>query len=124
MIASIEHDIAVLNLSDRGLTDDRLGALFAKAPLNSIILLEDIDAAFGSREAAIKASELIKVNNGTMLCVLLNCLCLLEDPAAYQGFSPLTLSGLLNALDGVAESDGRIVFMTTNYIDRLNLIFV
>ena len=32
----------------------------------------------------------------------------------------MTLSGLLNALDGVAESDGRIVFMTTNYIDRLD----
>lgn len=39
---------------------------------------------------------------------------------AYQGFSPLTLSGILNALDGVASSDGRIVFMTTNYIDRLD----
>jgi chaperone BCS1 len=26
----------------------------------------------------------------------------------------------LNALDGVAESDGRIVFMTTNYLDRLD----
>jgi hypothetical protein len=36
----MEHDIAILNLADRGLTDDRLGALFAKAPLNSIILLE------------------------------------------------------------------------------------
>jgi chaperone BCS1 len=58
--ASIEHDIAVLNLSDRGLTDDRLGALFAKAPLNSIILLEDIDAAFGSRDAAIKVSKLFQ----------------------------------------------------------------
>ena len=26
----------------------------------------------------------------------------------------------MNALDGVAESDGRIVFMTTNYLDRLD----
>lgn len=39
---------------------------------------------------------------------------------AYQGFTPLTLSGMLNALDGVASSDGRIVFMTTNYIERLD----
>ena len=50
LAASIDHDIAVLNLSDRGLTDDRLNALFAKAPLNSIILLEDIDAAFRNRD--------------------------------------------------------------------------
>ena len=30
------------------------------------------------------------------------------------------MSGLLNALDGVASSEGRIVFMTTNYLDRLD----
>lgn len=46
---------------------------------------------------------------------------MIQDPAAYQGFAPLTLSGLLNALDGVASSDGRIVFMTTNYIERYKL---
>ena len=27
---------------------------------------------------------------------------------------------MLNALDGVTSSDGRIVFMTTNYIERLD----
>ena len=59
MIASIEHDIAILSLSDRGLTDDRLSALFARAPLNSIILLEDIDAAFGRRDLN-KKSILLK----------------------------------------------------------------
>lgn len=43
-----------------------------------------------------------------------------KDPKAYEGFNSLTLSGVLNALDGVDSSDGRIVFMTTNYIDRLD----
>ena len=32
----------------------------------------------------------------------------------------LTFSGLLNALDGVAASEERILFMTTNYPDRLD----
>lgn len=32
----------------------------------------------------------------------------------------LTLSGLLNALDGVSSSEERIIFMTTNYIERLD----
>jgi BCS1-like protein/ATPase family protein associated with various cellular activities (AAA) len=32
----------------------------------------------------------------------------------------LTFSGLLNALDGVATSDGRIMFVTTNFLDRLD----
>lgn len=30
----------------------------------------------------------------------------------------LTFSGLLNALDGVASTEARIVFMTTNHADR------
>ena len=42
--------MCVLNLSERGLTDDRLNHLLNTAPVQSIILLEDIDAAFVSRE--------------------------------------------------------------------------
>lgn len=34
----------------------------------------------------------------------------------------LTFSGLLNALDGVASTEARIVFMTTNYVDRSELL--
>ena len=36
----------------------------------------------------------------------------------YQGMKPLTLSGLLNSLDGVVSAEGRIIFMTTNFIER------
>lgn len=32
----------------------------------------------------------------------------------------MTFSGLLNTLDGVASSEERIVFMTTNHLDRLD----
>lgn len=39
----------------------------------------------------------------------------------YQGMGRLTFSGLLNALDGVASTEARIVFMTTNYVDRSEL---
>jgi chaperone BCS1 len=34
--------------------------------------------------------------------------------------SSVTFSGLLNALDGVASSEERIIFMTTNHFDRLD----
>lgn len=66
------------------------------APNQSIILLEDIDAAFVSREE----------NEKTKL--------------AYEGLSRVTFSGLLNMLDGVASSEARILFMTTNYLERLD----
>lgn len=50
LAGELNFGICVLNLSERGLTDDRLNHLLAVAPQNSIILLEDIDAAFASRE--------------------------------------------------------------------------
>lgn len=34
--------------------------------------------------------------------------------------SSVTFSGLLNALDGVASSEERIIFMTTNHYDKLD----
>ncbi|XP_014206737.1 mitochondrial chaperone BCS1 [Copidosoma floridanum] len=92
----LNRGICVLNLSDRMLTDDRLNHLLAVAPQETIILLEDIDAVFVSREETR------------------------EVKAAFQGLNSVTLSGLLNALDGVASSEGRILFMTTNYLDRLD----
>ena len=46
---------------------------------------------------------------------------IISDPIAYQGLSRLTLSGLLNALDGVASAEARVIFMTTNYVDRYTI---
>ncbi|KAJ1653648.1 Complex III assembly protein translocase and chaperone, partial [Dispira simplex] len=44
---------------------------------------------------------------------------------AKEGFhSMVTFSGLLNALDGVASSEQRIIFMTTNHIERLDRALV
>ncbi|XP_028663075.1 mitochondrial chaperone BCS1 isoform X1 [Erpetoichthys calabaricus] len=96
LAGDLEYSICLMSLSDRSLTDDRLNHLLSVAPQQSIILLEDIDAAFISRDMAA------------------------ENPTVYQGMGRLTFSGLLNALDGVASSEARIVFMTTNHIDRLD----
>jgi chaperone BCS1 len=46
----MELSVCVMNLSERGLSDDRLAHLLAVAPVQSLLLLEDVDAAFGSRE--------------------------------------------------------------------------
>jgi len=96
LAGELEYSICVLNLSDRSMSDDRLNHRLADAPENSIILLEDIDAAFVSREDSA------------------------VNEAAYKGLNRLTFSGLLNAIDGVTSTEGRIVFMTTNYLDRLD----
>ena len=50
LAGELEYSICVLNLSERGLTDDRLNHLLSVAPQQSLVLLEDVDAAFVSRE--------------------------------------------------------------------------
>ena len=46
----LEYGICLLNLNETSVTDDMLVHLLAVAPPETIILLEDIDAAFVSRE--------------------------------------------------------------------------
>ena len=94
MAGLMNYHIAMLNLCDPSLTDERLQYLLSHAPPRSLLLLEDIDGAVSSG-AEIPG----------------------QAPQAYTG--RLTFSGLLNALDGVAASDERIIFMTTNRVDIL-----
>lgn len=93
LAGKLDMNICVLNLSERGLTDDRLALALSTIPANSIVLLEDVDAAFPSRTDRATGS--------------------------HTG-SEVTFSGLLNVLDGVAASEDRLVFMTTNHIEKLD----
>ncbi|KAJ3557024.1 hypothetical protein NM688_g1697 [Phlebia brevispora] len=92
LAGSLGYDICLLNLSERGLADDKLIHLLSNAPERSFVLIEDIDAAFNKRVQTT------------------------ED--GYQ--SSVTFSGFLNALDGVASGEERIIFMTTNHLERLD----
>ncbi|MBS1718553.1 MAG: AAA family ATPase [Armatimonadetes bacterium] len=77
-------------ISATWLSDAVLMKLLMEIPRKSILVLEDIDAAFVGR----KRGE--------------------------SGNKNLTFSGLLNALDGVCSSQGRVVFMTTNHPEQLD----
>lgn len=96
LAGKLEYDICQMNLSNSALSDERLSYLLNVAPVKSIVLLEDVDAAFLSRED-------VDTNR-----------------SAYQGLGRVTLSGILNVLDGVASSEERILFMTTNYPEKLD----
>lgn len=54
----MEYGICLLNLNSTGLSDDRLAALLAVAPQQTIILLEDIDAAFVSRDLSKESKHI------------------------------------------------------------------
>ncbi|KAJ7063472.1 BCS1 N terminal-domain-containing protein [Mycena amicta] len=89
---SLSYDICIVNLSERGLADDKLNHLLSNVPERSFVLIEDVDAAFNKRVQT--------------------------TADGYQ--SSITFSGFLNALDGVASGEERIVFMTTNHVEKLD----
>ena len=93
LAGKLDFNIAMLSLSQRGLTDDLLNHLLLNVPARTIVLLEDADAAFSNRRQ--------------------------RDDDGYSGAN-VTYSGLLNALDGVASAEERVIFMTTNHIERLD----
>ncbi|RMZ77913.1 hypothetical protein DV738_g4123, partial [Chaetothyriales sp. CBS 135597] len=89
----LNYAIAILNLSEKGLSDDRLNYLLTIIPERTFVLLEDVDVAWANKRQA--------------------------DADGYHGAN-VTMSGLLNALDGVASAEERILFLTTNHVDRLD----
>lgn len=93
LAGELDYNICILNLSENNLTDDRLNHLMNHIPKRSILLLEDIDAAFNKREQ-------------------------MGADSGYQ--NGVTFSGLLNALDGVASAEESITFMTTNHPEKLD----
>ena len=119
-------DIYIISLSKTGLDDNTLNSLIVSLPEHCIAIMEDIDAAF--THGLTRDTELEDPRN--------------RDPRRrgrhgsgddfddYQekgGRSPseakdsrITLSGLLNALDGVSAQEGRLLFATTNRYQSLD----
>uniref|UniRef100_A0A1I8FUE6 Mitochondrial chaperone BCS1 n=1 Tax=Macrostomum lignano TaxID=282301 RepID=A0A1I8FUE6_9PLAT len=96
LAGSLQCSICMLNLGEYGLDDARLDHLLNHAPPQSVLLLEDVDAALAAQAR------------------------LAESPSRYSGMPGISLTGLLNTLDGVTSSEGRLLFMTTNYPERLD----
>ncbi|KXN90384.1 Mitochondrial chaperone BCS1 [Leucoagaricus sp. SymC.cos] len=96
-------EIYSLSLASSSIDDSILAAALACVPKRSIFLLEDIDCAFSRDE---------ELNNNMN-----------NNPFAMYGAPPkcnVTLSGLLNILDGVASQEGILFFATTNHIEDLD----
>lgn len=109
-------DIYTLSLSSSWISDSTLTTLMGRVPARCIVLLEDLDAAFTRSVTRDKSSNGTpdSSNSGEEVTVP-------EQPSTSSGrhrrhkdhisdVNTLSLSGLLNALDGVAAAEGRILF--------------
>lgn len=95
----LKQAVYVINLGGYGMTDDNLVGLLCSVTKGAIVLFEDIDATTRSRVARKKDKE-------------------------AKEESSVSLSGLLNALDGLTAKEGRIAIMTTNHPEKLDSALV
>ncbi|KAH6978993.1 BCS1 N terminal-domain-containing protein [Fusarium venenatum] len=101
-------NIYMISLSSPNLSEDTLASLFQALPRTCLVLLEDIDAAGvvakRVKEKKPKAESTGKPGLGYL-------------PTSRE---PITLSILLNVLDGVAAQEGRVLVMTSNHTDNID----
>ncbi|KAL8851216.1 MAG: hypothetical protein Q9221_003847 [Calogaya cf. arnoldii] len=116
-------DIYCISLVEPTLTEEDLGTMFTSLPRRCVVLLEDIDAAGlvkraepttiqepkDTSDAATLGAEISKAIKASQ-----------ETGAKPKENQGISLSGLLNAIDGVASHEGRILLMTTNFPDKLD----
>ena len=104
-------DVYIISLSRLGLDDNALQELISDLPEHCIALMEDIDAAFHhtlSRDLPDEgeAPEGSQSPN--------------NHASKKRQLNGISLSGLLNALDGVGAQEGRLLFATTNKYEALD----
>ncbi|KAF2127372.1 P-loop containing nucleoside triphosphate hydrolase protein [Dothidotthia symphoricarpi CBS 119687] len=100
-------DIYLINLAAGDMNDGRLHRLFLSLPRKCIVVIEDVDSAGINREQA--GTEAVVSGEHAPLQSITQAL-----------RSVVTLSGLLNAIDGNASQEGRLLIMTSNHPDALD----
>jgi mitochondrial chaperone BCS1 len=100
-----ELDLYMISLTSKNLDDDVLANLFNRLPPKCIVLLEDIDSAGIDREVP-NSKDLDK------------------DANKEKDRRGITLSGLLNTIDGAASQEGRILIMTSNTPETLDAALI
>lgn len=130
-------DVYVLTLLDHELQDSDLMSLMNQLPSPSLLLLEDIDTAGLSRKKPYadtgagllsgmmggkKGKRKGGMPEGAVASATANTEAALEsdDEDMNKQSTRVSLSGLLNAIDGVAAPEGHILIMTTNKVHELD----
>lgn len=94
-------NIYMISLSSPNLSEDSLATLFRDLPRTCLVLLEDIDAAGLTNK---RKKQETQANNG--------------PPKPMR--EPISLSGLLNVIDGVGAQEGRVLVMTSNHTENID----
>ena len=134
-------DIYCISLLEPTLTEEDLSILFNNLPARCVVLLEDIDSAglhrvdkskdeeSGKGRGSKKGGKGDKEEESSSSVIAKEMAKAFKDvseqaaknnPRGLGNNQGISLSGLLNAIDGVASPEGRVLVMTTNYPEKLD----
>lgn len=94
--------IYLLPIGSSDMTDDALARAFQGIPSRSIVVLEDVDVAMAKRRQLPSEDEVPKSSSGSPA----------ESTTPHK--SGISLSALLNGIDGVGAGEGRILVSQTS----------
>lgn len=92
-------------------SDNELFSALHQVETDAIVVIEDIDTTPITNERGGEPAQPAVADAGVALAT------------ALKGQAPtqrLTLSGLLNAIDGLASREGRLLFITSNHAEKLD----
>ena len=101
-------NLHLLNIAGPRMNDDRLVELMLSLPRRSMVLMEDVDAIVPERKTKPKTAGPQSASDGT------------PTAAAPEDSEGVTLSGLLNCMDGITAPDGAVIVMTTNHPELID----
>ena len=118
LASKFELPIYMISLLNMELNDASLLTLFQCLPKRCIVLLEDVDAAGLDRKSQIRKAQQRPRQHDEWSG--LNEYSVLPPTDSFREKSIVSLSGLLNAIDGVMAPEGHILVMTTNKPEDLD----
>lgn len=109
LAAELRRNLYCMNLASVW-NDDLFFALLGSVSPGSILLIEDVDGCLATQNRAPQPADLTRTAQ--------------PESQGWQAARGVSLSALLNGLDGVFSQDGVITVLTTNYPERLDAAFL
>ena len=104
MAGLLDLNIYCVSLAERSIDEELLFELFSQLPASCLVLLEDIDTAgLQKRDDKIIKEESIGYGENPEFKKTAG------DGDTRVALNGVTLSGLLNVIDGVASHEGRVL---------------
>lgn len=116
--------IYIVSLNSGSMNEENLSSLFAELPKKCVVLLEDIDTAGlthtrdDEEDGEDEDEDVAPKSPLTKATKTLEAIA--KKSGAKEQAGKISLSALLNVIDGVASQEGRILIMTTNHIEKLD----